>query len=200
MSSQQFSFNAMSHKRKKGKSLLKIPRNYTVIDLETTGCNPRFDNIIEISCIKYKNGAEFARFHSLIKPNTNSKVYVSPFITRLTGINNKMLASAPIFSEIADELYAFLQEEILVGHNVNFDINFLYDAFWRNNNTVLHNNFVDTLRLARLYLPHLSHHRLTDLDAYFHIGNSHHRAIDDCLTTNALLHHLHKLIISDENN
>lgn len=48
----------MSHKtmidRKKGISLLSIPQNYTVIDLETTGFSARFDDIIEIGLIKMR--------------------------------------------------------------------------------------------------------------------------------------------------
>lgn len=183
--------------REKGKSVLLLPVDYTVIDIETTGLDPSYNDIIEISCIKYRSNTETDRFHSLIQPPPSEfdGKYVDVFITSLTGITNEMLETAPKFNVIAHELWEFLDNELLVGHNVNFDINFLYDTFQKENNLLLQNDFLDTMRLARRCLPQLKHHRLIDLAEHFHITGEHHRAVDDCLMTNSILEHLAKIAL-----
>lgn len=182
--------------RNKGKSLLKIPADYTIVDVETTGYDQRYDNIIEVGCIKYRDGEEVARYDTLIKPPKNySGNYVDSYIESLTGITNEMLSSAPLFDDVAGNLWNFIKGELLVGHNVNFDVNFLYDIFSSfNAELILNNDFVDTLRIARRVLPELEHHRLEDLDDYFDIGIAHHRSISDCEITNIVLQKLAAII------
>lgn len=190
-------YNNKSSKRAKGHSLLTTPSNYTLIDLETTGLDPSFDSIIEIACIKFRNSSEIDRFQSLIQPDKryDDNAFIDDFITSLTGITNDMLETAPKFDSVSTSLWEFLQGELIVGHNVNFDINFLYDNFQcSNNNLIFNNDFVDTLRLARRTLPELNHHRLKDLTDYFQINLSHHRALNDCLMTHEVLLNLAKII------
>lgn len=191
--------------RKKGRSLLELPQDYTVIDLETTGLDPRFDDIIEVACIKYRGGEEVGRFQSLVQPplqnddeeDEGEPYYVDEFIESLTGITNEMLADAPTFEAIEPQVADFLKGELLVGHNVNFDINFLYDSL-EPYGVMLGNDFVDTMRLSRRALPNLPHHRLGDLAEYFSIEGEHHRAMDDCEITHGVLMELAKII--EENN
>lgn len=182
--------------REKGRSLLMIPADYTVIDIETTGFDSRVDYVIEVGCIKYREKKEVERYRSLIKPPKNSNGrYIDEFMESNTGITNEMLEGAPLFDEIAMSLWKFLKGEMIVGHNVNFDINFLYDVFAEFNSTwILRNDYVDTLRLARRLLPDLEHHRLEDLDEYFEIGCTHHRAISDCEITNIVLRNFETIV------
>ena len=197
-------------KRNKGKSLLNIRNDYTVIDLETTGLNPAFDSIIEVACIKYRDGKEVDAYHSYVQPpafyeddedGQEHSYYVDDFITDLTGITNEMLETSPTFDKIADGLYSFLGSDILVGHNVNFDINFLYDNFAECYKPDFSNDFIDTMRLARLILPELPHHRLTDLVEHFSIsGNHHHRAMHDCNIAHDVLIQLGELIVEKNIN
>lgn len=182
--------------REKGKSLLIIPSDYMVVDVETTGYDQRYDFIIEIGCIKYRGNEEVARYNTLVQPprGLNGK-YIDSYMELRTGITNEMLESAPIFEEEAMTIWKFIKDEIIVGHNVNFDINFLYDIFVEFNSAwKLRNDFVDTLRLARRVLPELKHHRLEDLDEYFGIGIPHHRSIPDCETTNIVLKEIGELV------
>lgn len=205
-------------KRRKGTSLLQFPNDYTVIDIETTGLSPNYDSIIEISCIKYRNNIEVDFFSSLVQPppfhvakseqdkldNANYHglvAYVNCFISCFTGITSEMLSGAPKFEDIADALWNFLHNEILVGHNIHFDLNFLYDnLFAHNQSYILNNDFVDTMRIARLALPDLEHHRLIDLDDYFDIQSQHHRAESDCQTTTIVLQELAKLVTNNAIN
>ena len=40
----------------KGKSLLMFPEDYTVIDIETTGYDPKWDEIIELAALRVRGG------------------------------------------------------------------------------------------------------------------------------------------------
>lgn len=181
------------HRRAKGRSLLSFPNDYTIIDLETTGLDTEFNDIIEISCIRFRNRKEIARYVTLVRPeytmaNENENEYfVDEFIEELTGITNDMLKEAPTFPEIANTLWKFLDDEILVGHNIHFDLNFLYDNFINTIDKPLKNNFVDTLRLSRHIFPNEKKHTLSSLAKALKIDTTFHRALADCLTTQSLL-------------
>lgn len=190
--------------RKKGNSVLQLPSDYTIVDLETTGLNPKYDNIIEVACVKYRDHTQVAQFSTLVQPplvmcdtETDNPKYVNDFIASLTGITNNMLSTAPKFEEIANDLWNFLENEFLVGHNISFDINFLYDNFETHTRKLLQNDFLDTLRLSRRTLPDLSHHRLIDLMGFFDIGGCQHRALGDCYITNTLLVNLKHYIVEN---
>lgn len=160
----------------KGKSLIEVPSKFVVFDIETTGLDPFYDEIIEIGAIKVKDGIVTDTFSTLIKPEYE----ISEFITELTGITNEMVKDAPKINEVLPNFITFIEDDILVGHNVNFDINFIYDNLVKINQEPLKNDFVDTLRLSRRLLPNLSHHRLIDLTEYYKINNiGGHRAIRD---------------------
>lgn len=109
---------------KKGDSLLAAAENFVAIDIETTGLFPDCDEIIELGAVRYRSGEAADRFSQRVKPETP----INDFITRLTGISNEMLADAPSIERVLPEFTVFLGSDILVGHSVNFDINFLYDA------------------------------------------------------------------------
>lgn len=167
--------------RNKGNSLMSFPKNYVVVDIETTGFSTQFDSIIEIGCIKYFEDKEKSRYQKLIKPA--EKI---PYEVEIkTGITNALVASAPTFNEVAQEIWDYLKGEIIVGHNVNFDINFLYDNFKRTLDSEFTNSFVDTLRISRRLLPEKSSYSLDNLCSHFEIAlaTDRHRAIPDCVYT-----------------
>lgn len=177
---------------------MNVPDSYIVLDLETTGLDPHYDDIIEVACLKFAGGKQVDSFHSYIQPrpfqdDDGQLHFVDDFITDLTGITDDMLKDAPRFASIAPELSKYLGNSVLVGHNVNFDINFLYDNFMAALRKPLHNNFVDTMRIARIVMPDLPHHRLKDLCKAFSIGTDLHRADSDCMATQKILVNLQKL-------
>lgn len=165
----------------KGKSLLQFPEEYVVIDIETTGLSPQWDEIIEVAALKILNGKIVDKYQTLLKPSFP----VDPFISELTGITNKMLETAPIFDDIYQDFQYFIGDNILVGHNVNFDINFLYDEF-ESRNIILSNNFIDTMRISRRLFKDERHHRLSDLIQRHNIiiDKDLHRAEVDITATN----------------
>lgn len=166
----------------KGKSLIKNITDYTVIDIETTSLDSLSGEILEISAIKVKNKEVVDTFSKLIKVNEE----IGPFTTNLTGITNEMvLNEGENLIDVLTSFSNFLEDDIIIGHNVNFDINFLYDSMEKNLGEVLTNDYIDTLRLSRKLLPNLSHHRLDDLIEYFNLNKRDlHRALNDCILTN----------------
>ena len=128
---------------KKGISTIDIINDYCVIDIETTGLDSKYDEIIEISALKVRNNKVIDQYTNLVKPkqrifvdndekdfcveNGEKVKYIDEFITDLTGITNQMLQNAPNISEVLPSFNEFVKDDVLIGHNVNFDINFLYD-------------------------------------------------------------------------
>lgn len=193
-------------REKKGKSIVALPDCYTVIDTETTGLDYEFCEIIEIAAVRVRNGVVVDRFSSLVKPeghyfydaNGNLCVgYVDAFITSLTGITDEMLQTAPNPPDIIPAFVSFLSNDILIGHNVNFDVNFLYDLCEKLG-IEFSNDFIDTMRIARKLLPELPHHRLKDLTEYFGVTNQNeHRSLGDCMATNAIYDLMKRRILSN---
>lgn len=171
-------------KRDKGKSLLAFPRDCTVIDIETTGLDPQWDEIIELAALRVRGGQVVDRFSSLVHPEHR----IDQFITDLTGITNEAVADAPGVEEILPQFLEFIGSDIVVGHNVHFDVNFIYDAAERCCSRKFQNDIVDTLRLARHALPKLGSHCLGDVASALGVHqNGEHRSLVDCETTYAVL-------------
>lgn len=94
---------------------------YAIVDIETTGGNASHSRITEIA-IYIHNGTEvIERWETLIHPQKE----IPPAIWALTGINNEMVADAPIFDDVAEKVYSYLKNRIFVAHNVNFDYSFI---------------------------------------------------------------------------
>lgn len=187
----------------KGKSIIDFPENYCIIDIETTGLSPDFDDIIEIAAIKFDKAKEIDSFQSLVQPPCFADgEYISDFISDLTGITNEMLEKAPSTHIALTNFLNFInKDDILVGHNVNFDINFLYDNFLNYLEQKFSNNFIDTMRIARKLHPELPHHRLKDIKKLYDIDSvCEHRALSDCYSTNSIYVELYKTMLNKYNN
>lgn len=151
----------------KGRSLIAIPDTYTVIDIETTGLDSRFCEIIELSALRYSNGSLIDSFTTLVKPTEP----IDDFITELTGITNDLVSDAPAISDAIKNFYNFVGSDILVGYNVHFDINFIYDVLQNTHGLDFTNSFVDVMRFAKKLLPDLKNHKLeTVADTAARIG------------------------------
>lgn len=170
----------MKEREFKGNSIIKKLSDYAVVDIETTGLSPHSDSIIEISALKVRDNVIKEVYSSLINPGYE----IPSFISELTGITNKMLESAPKIESGLPDFIHFLGNDIIVGHNVNFDINFLYDISIELLSKPLSNDFIDTMRMARKIFPNAPHHRLQDISAMLSVNYSGaHRAEQDCRIT-----------------
>lgn len=171
--------NSRENKRKnKGKSIISNPTNYVIIDIETTGLDPEYCEIIELATIKYENNKEIARFNSLVKPDYE----IDSFITDLTGITNEMVKNSPKISEVIIDFYNFIKDEILIRHCVYFDINFIYNALEKEN-IFLTNDYINIMRFSNKILPQLENKKLNTISSHYNVTLPNHRALTDCVAT-----------------
>ena len=189
----------------KGESVLCLPRDYTVVDTETTGLSTESCCLIEVSALRVREGRVAAEFSTLIRPPWREvqkngqwqQGYVDDFIQGLTGITDEMLEGAPLPEEALPQVEDFLGRDLLLGHNVGFATAFLYDSFQKYLGRPLGNNSLDQLRLARKLLPQLSHHRLGDVAAALGVPyQGAHRALADCWITYGCYEKLRALALS----
>ena len=165
---------------KKGKKLNDKLSEYTVVDIETTGFSPQKNKIIEIAAVKVKNGKVVDKFQKLVNPEERINYY----ITNLTGISNDMVSKADKIDSVILEFKEFVGDSVIVGHNVNFDINFLYDNLYNVSGGYLMNDFIDTMYMSKELLPGLSNYKLESLVDHFNFSyEGAHRALNDCIFT-----------------
>lgn len=150
---------------------------FVALDIETTGLDPKRDRIIEIGAAWIEKGEVIKTFESFVNPRR----HITDFVTELTGIQNEMLENAPDMEEVMEAFLAFCGEQIILGHHVIFDYSFL-----KRNALKIGHEFersgIDTLRIAREYLPNLEKRSLEALCMYYQIKNpAAHRALFDAL-------------------
>ena len=157
------------------------------IDLETTGLDPEKDTIIEIGAIRFTEHRVEDEFSTLVNPRRT----IQPFITQLTGISNEMVSHAPELRPTLAELAVFVDNSIVIGHNVNFDLSFL-----RKHGILEENPSIDTYDLASVLLPTSTRYNLTFLAGFLAIPiEDMHRALNDARVT---MHVYQKLLAKIE--
>jgi DNA polymerase-3 subunit epsilon len=162
---------------------------YAVVDVETTGKGLGGNRITEICIVRMRGATILDKFTSLVNPQQPIPYY----ITTLTGIDDSMVDTAPLFSEIASDVFAFLQGAIFVAHNVGFDYNVVRNEFKR-----LDIDFVSkrlcTVRLSRKLIPNKSSYSLGRLCYSLSIPlDNRHRAEGDTDATVILFQRLQLL-------
>lgn len=145
------------------------------VDLETTGATATADRITEIGIVEVDADGTVREWQQLVNPGQR----IPPFIEQLTGISNAMVADAPPFEAVADEVLRRLQGRLFVAHNARFDYGFLKNEFKRLG-IAFRASVVCTVKLSRKLFP--EHHR-HNLDSLIERHNLHaearHRALAD---------------------
>ena len=156
---------------------------YAVIDIETTGSRKGGNSITEIAIVKVRNQEIISEWSTLINPQR----HIPAHITRLTGIDDTMVAKAPLFTEITDYLSAQLENCIFVAHNVGFDYGFIKAAY-EASGLVFRKPKYCTVANARKAFPGLKSYSLSALTQHFDINlQGAHRALNDARATADLL-------------
>ncbi len=154
--------------------------DFVALDCETTGLDSTKDNIIELGAVKFSLPENIDSFDSLFYSPTR----IPQFVERLTGIKNSDLEGASKFEDKREEIEKFCEGTILVGHNIQFDLDFLTVA-----GVDLREQLrLDTFHLAGLVLPRGDSLSLENLSAKFNIVHEDaHRALADAEATRDLL-------------
>ena len=118
---------------------------FCVVDLETTGGSPADCRITEVGAVKYLGGERIGSFQALVNP----EIPIPPFITHLTGIDDRSVAAEPPIEEILPAFLEFCRGAVFVAHNARFDFSFLNANLTRLDYDPLPAPAVCTARLAR---------------------------------------------------
>lgn len=182
----------MERKNEEAEHILR--GNYTVIDLEMTGLNPKLDKVIEIGAVRVRGHKEAARYATLVNPRRS----IPERVVELTGITNEEVAAGLDEDEAMQALIAFIGDDVIVGHNVSFDYSFMKQ--WAVNKRIpLTLRACDTLRIARAILPGEQSKKLEDLCVYYRIERERaHRALDDAVETHRILECMMQQILPEK--
>lgn len=161
-------------------------KNIVVFDVESTGTDVTEDEIIQIAAIKLdENGNIISSFEKLLK--NHKPVGASESIHGFT--DEKLQQEGEDKVEVLKSFQKYIQGSIIVGHNVQYDINILSSELMRYNlGKPSFQNFYDTLDIYRRFYPTLRNHKLETLSSIFEtVHKPSHDAMDDIIATGELL-------------
>ncbi len=160
--------------------------DYVAVDLEMTGFRAKRDAILEVGAVRVRGKREVAHYSALLDSGRS----VPEDVAALTGITDEMLRGGMDPEEAMEGLFAFMGDDVIAGQNVVFDYRFLKQ--WAMDHSVpFERSAVDTLYLARKFLPPDQKKDLGSLCAYFGVGRgAAHRALDDARAAHLVLERL----------
>lgn len=169
---------------------------FVVVDTETTGTRPATERIIEIGAVRVVDGEIVETYDQLINPDR----IIPGRITQITGISNSMVYESPTADRVMPDFLEFLGDDILVAHNLSFDLGFINAELERLALPPLSNTSLCTLRLARRLLRGLRSKGLTALAKFYGIKvKGRHRALGDAeATAKILVHFLEKVAYEND--
>lgn len=159
-----------------------LPLPAVIVDLETTGGRATADRITEVGVVEIDSDG-VREWSTLVNPQCR----IPWQIERITGINDAMVANAPTFAEIAEELHARLAGKLFIAHNVRFDHGFLRNEFQRLGIS-FRPQLLCSVKLSRALYPEHERHGLDALIERHHLAmTSRHRALADAVAVRAFL-------------
>jgi DNA polymerase-3 subunit alpha (Gram-positive type) len=164
-----------------------------VFDIETTGCNPVNDSIIEIGAIKVVNDVIVDEWNELIDP----EISIPENITALTGITTDMVKGKPTIETLLKDFIEFCEDYTIMGHNVIFDYSFI-KAKAIEQGYIFEKYAIDTLKISRKLLSDIPSRKLGSLCEYYNIDLTNaHRAKHDAKATYEVYAHMKNEFYSD---
>ncbi len=152
---------------------------YAIVDIESTGSPVSTNGITEIAIVLH-NGQEVEGYYETL---INPEVEIPPYVVRLTSITNEMVATAPLFKDVAEQIHTLLKGRTFVAHNVDFDYNYL-KYFLEKNGYNYNEKRLCTFKLSKKAFPNLPKHGLGSLSVELNIQlENHHRAGADAMAT-----------------
>ncbi|HTC85399.1 MAG TPA: exonuclease domain-containing protein, partial [Candidatus Acidoferrum sp.] len=154
---------------------------FVVVDVETTGTDPKLADIVEIAAVRIKGKKIVDRWSTLVNPGRSITGH------QMHGITDKDVKGAPSPKEVAETFIAFVGRATIVGHSVGFDLGFIEEARG-DGYRFAQDRYLDTLVLAREGYPGFSEsYKLSDLARFWGIPLENHRAAPDAEATAQLL-------------
>ena len=175
---------------------------FSVFDTETTGDNTkRADKPIELAAVRWNLNKSFLEIPKswLVDPQMS----IHPSAVAVHGIEDEEVEGKPLLEEVLPAFLEYIDDSVLVAHNISFDLNMLPIL------KEMGNPKLDTLRFARQifkigdigYKGHdLRSHKSQELRYWLGIkidtmGLQAHRAAADILVTGEVFHHTLKVYL-----
>lgn len=155
--------------------------DFVVIDLETTGLHARNCEIVELGAVRFDDFQPVEYFETFVKP----KKPIPEETTKINGITNDMLETAPSISSVLPAFVSFIGNHPIVGHNLPFDLKFLF----ANGLDLVSQKrtLYDTLELSKKAFKKEYSYALQDICKECGIfAPISHRAVADCFLSGAL--------------
>jgi DNA polymerase-3 subunit epsilon len=161
----------------------KLDGELACVDLETTGGNAHYNRVIEVGIVLMRGGEVIEEWSSLVNPGTRIPGNIEEF----TGISNDMVADAPDFSAIRDDVLTRLSGRLFVAHNARFDYGFLRSEF-RRLGVRFRSPVLCTVKLSRRVEPGARGHSLDAVMERHGLScSARHRALGDARVLAGLL-------------
>lgn len=163
---------------------------FVCLDCETTGLDVKHDRIIEIAVARFTVNEVLGEYESLVDP-----VCVIPESSiAIHHITQEMVANKPLIKEVLPQILALIDNHIIIGHGIEFDIQIVANAAEREGVPckIQQNRSLDTLRMARQY-GESPVNSLEQLRKHFNIeAEGAHRAMSDVIVNMAVFKQLVK--------
>lgn len=154
----------------------RLPSDYVVMDFETTGLMEYDSKIIQMAAYKYRDHMKIDEMVTYVDPGEP----IPENITELTGIHDEDVQGAPSIDKVLPKLIEFIKDEIIIGHNIAFDLRFLVYNAEQCGIQLQHTQYIDTLKLSRRYIEGVKNYKLETLKEHLGIAASSHIADEDC--------------------
>lgn len=159
-----------------------------VLDVESTGLDTTKEDIIQIAAIRFGKRGVIESLDVLVKPTkaVGNSYYVHGFTDEELNKNGMRP------KEALEKLITFIQDAVIVGHNINYDIQIIKSMLKRYEMPdLLTMPIYDTLDLAYKVYPNLMNHKLSTLSEFLKTNTApNHNAMQDILATGEVLVHL----------
>lgn len=189
--------------RKRYMSSPLLSQDFVVFDFETTGLDSVKDEVIEFGALRVRNGVVVDTFSELVSVERT----VPDDVMKLTGISSEMLTGKRSVVDVLPDFVSFLQNDILVGYNVQFDVSFLNQLLKRtqvNHGRRLRNKSLDVLVLMKQLYPQLTSFTLESVFTFCAEQGkiereklTPHRALDDCKMTYVIYEYIYRVVKGD---
>ena len=163
-------------------------KHLVILDVETTGIKAGVDKVIELYMLKIFNEEVVSEYYSKFNP----QIEIPLFISNLTGIYPWHVENSPKIKNEIEKIKNFVEDSVIIGHNLRFDLSFLNYELNKKNLNEFDNMTLDTLNLSRALLrTKVKNHKLVTLSKYFKtINQNEHNSKADVLTTYEVFKHL----------
>lgn len=155
--------------------------NFTAIDFETA--NEKRDSVCSIGVVVVRKGIIIREDHFLVKPK---EMRFTDINSRIHGITPEDVKDAHEFDILWEQLSEVFDQEIVLAHNADFDIDVLRQTLdmYHLSHPVI--RYACTQKLAQEAFKDLNNYRLSDVAAHMGIDLDHHNSLSDAKAAAAI--------------